>query len=113
MAITFTREDLPIRRLASGSLQTTPIFRFTGDTPGKKVYIQANIHGPEIAGIGAAYDLIGLLREEKQLRGSITIVPSINPVGLDTKIGGYQVGYADPNESVVGNFNRIYQMLVD
>lgn len=113
MAITMTREDLPLRRLASGALQSVPIFRFTGEQPGKKVYIQANIHGPEIAGIGAAYDLIGLLREEKNLHGSITVIPSINPVGLDTKVGGYQVGYADPNESVVGNFNRIYQMLVD
>jgi uncharacterized protein len=75
------------------------------------VYIQANIHGPEIAGIGAAHVLIDRLKQEPSIYGQITIVPSINPVGLDSKINGMQVGYADLNETVVGNFNRVYQLL--
>jgi predicted deacylase len=108
----FTRTDYPIRRLASGAQLNIPVYHFQGQS-GKHVYIQANIHGPEIAGIGAAHHLIKILQQMETINGSITLVPSVNPVGLDTKFGGYQVGYVDPNESAVGNFNRIYQMLVD
>ncbi|NWF69086.1 MAG: succinylglutamate desuccinylase/aspartoacylase family protein [Chloroflexi bacterium] len=111
MTIQFEHDSLLLRTLASGAQLRVPVFRFTGGA-GKNVYIQANIHGPEIAGIGAAHRLIDLLRAEPALHGSITIVPSINPVGLDAKINGMQVGYADLNETVVGNFNRVYQLLV-
>lgn len=111
MTIHYERQVIPIRRLASGAQLSVPLFRFKG-AGDKKVYIQANIHGPEIAGIGAAHVLIDKLKNEAAIHGEIVIVPSINPVGLDSKISGYQVGYVDLNESVVGNFNRIYQMLV-
>lgn len=111
MTVFISREDIPIRKLASGADLTIPVFRFEGEGD-KKVYIQANIHGPEIAGIGAAYDLIRFLNEQETINGTITIVPSVNPVGLNSKINGAQVGYADLNETVVGNFNRIYQLLV-
>lgn len=112
MTIRFERQNLLLRTLASGARLEVPIFRFIGDSGGKNVYIQANIHGPEIAGIGAAHRLIDLLHQESAIHGTITIVPSINPVALDSKINGMQVGYADLNETVVGNFNRIYQLLV-
>ena len=107
----FTYSKILMRTLASGNELNMPVFRFTGD-PGKKIHIQANIHGPEVAGVAALYRLIPLLRQEKTIHGEITIVPSINPVGFDQKYNGLQVGYADPNEYVVGNFNRTYQMLI-
>lgn len=110
MSLTPQREELHLRTLASGARLMVPVFRFSGGA-GKRVYIQANIHGPEIAGIGAAHVLIDRLQREPAMHGSITIVPSINPVGLDSKINGMQVGYADLNETVVGNFNRVYQLL--
>ncbi len=110
--VAFTREDIPIRSLASGAELRIPVYRITGESDRPKVYIQANIHGPEIAGIGAIYDVIEHLHEEPTIHGSLTIVPSVNPVGLNTKTNGLQTGYADPNETVVGNFNRIYKMLV-
>ncbi|MFN8375590.1 MAG: succinylglutamate desuccinylase/aspartoacylase family protein [Anaerolineae bacterium] len=111
MSTRFERETLLLRTLASGARLEVPVFRFTGDSGGKNVYIQANIHGPEIAGIGAAHRLIDRLLQEPAIHGTITVVPSINPVGLDSKINGMQVGYADLNETVVGNFNRVYQLL--
>jgi hypothetical protein len=107
----FTASYLKIRTLASGNILQIPVFTFAG-APGKKVYIQGNIHGPEVAGVAAAYRLVEILKKEKTINGTITIVPSVNPVGLDLKVNGLQVGYADPNEYAVGNFNRIYQMLV-
>jgi uncharacterized protein len=111
MTTRFERETVTLRTLASGAKLQVPVFRFMGDAGGKHVYIQANIHGPEIAGIGAAHRLIDRLMEETTIHGTITIVPSINPVALDSKINGMQVGYADLNETVVGNFNRVYQLL--
>jgi uncharacterized protein len=111
MSIHITCEDIPIRVLASGAQLSFPVFRAEGE-PGPKVYIQANIHGPEIAGIGAIYELLAILRQQETIHGSLTIVPSVNPVGLDSKINGLQVGYSDLNEHDYSNFNRIYQMLV-
>lgn len=110
--IQFTRHDIPLRTLASGAQLTVPVFRFTGDA-GPAVYIQANIHGPEIAGCGAIFELLKFLRAQETLHGSITLVPSINPVGLDTKIMGQQVGYMDLNDPSVSNWNRIYPLLVE
>lgn len=112
MPIVFQRDDIPIRGLASGAQLTIPVFTITGDRPGRKVYIQANIHGPEIAGIGAIHVLLGILRQQAHISGSLVVVPSVNPVGLDTKVNGLQTGYADPNETIVGNFNRIYSLPV-
>jgi uncharacterized protein len=110
--VIFERENVTIRTLASGATLTIPVFHVRGATERPKIYIQANIHGPEIAGIGAIYDLLASLRQQETINGSLTIVPSVNPVGLNSKINGMQVGYADLNETVVGNFNRIYKMLV-
>ena len=110
--VIFERENIAIRTLASGAKLTIPVFHVRGAVERPKIYIQANIHGPEIAGIGAIYDLLALLRQQETINGSLTIVPSVNPVGLNSKINGKQVGYADLNETVVGNFNRIYKMLV-
>lgn len=110
--IHFEREDIHLRSLASGAHLTIPIFHFSGGM-GKKVYIQANIHGPEIAGCGAIYALIDELHSQPTIHGTITLVPSINPVGLDTKINNLQVGYVDFNDSSAANWNRIYHLLVD
>lgn len=107
----FTYDEYPIRVNASGNIVKIPRYQFQGN-PGKYVHIQANIHGPEVAGIAACYDLIKRLQAEPAINGTITVIPSINPVGLDLKYNGLQVGYADPDETSVGNFNRIYQMLV-
>lgn len=107
----FERQNIPLRALGSGATLSIPIFRFTGG-PGKKVYIQANIHGPEIAGCGAIYELLQRLREETTLHGDVTLVPSINPVGLDTKINNLQVGYMDFNDTSTANWNRIYSLLI-
>jgi predicted deacylase len=100
-----------IRAQASGNDLRIPIYRFEGEGS-RRVHIQANIHGPEVAGVAACYELVKLLQAEAVIHGQITIVPSVNPVALDLKFNGLQVGYADPNEYTVGNFNRIYQMLV-
>lgn len=110
--IHFTREMLELHTLGSGNVLSVPVFRFEGE-PGKRAYIQANIHGPEIAGCGAIYELLGILQQQETLHGSVTLVPSINPVGLDTKIDGLQVGYKDLNDSGIANWNRIYTLLVD
>ncbi len=109
--IQFERRDIPLRRLASGTQVSIPTFRFTGDD-GPRVYIQANIHGPEIAGCGAIYEIVKFLHAQESLHGTVTLVPSINPIGLDTKIMGLQVGYMDLNDPSVANWNRIYPLLV-
>jgi uncharacterized protein len=112
MPTTITREDIHIRTLSSGAELRIPVFHVQGEGERPKVYIQANIHGPEIAGIGAIYNLLDLLRAEPRILGNLTIVPSVNPVALNSKVSGQPTGYHDLNEATVGNFNRIYQMPV-
>lgn len=108
--VDFTYRTIPLRSLASGNQLLVPVYHFQGGA-GRNVYIQANIHGPEVQGVAAAYRLVECLKAEAALHGSVTIVPSVNPVALDLKTNGLQVGYVDPNEYVVGNFNRVCPML--
>ena len=107
----FERQDIIIRTMASGDKLTIPVWKFSGEQPGYKVYIQANIHGPEIAGIGACRELINVLMKE-EICGSVVVVPTANPCGLNSKINNLQIGYTDLNDSAVGNFNREYKLLV-
>lgn len=109
--VAIRRDELHIRELASGGRLTIPVFRAGQADARPQVYVQANIHGPEIAGIGAAHFLLDALADLPQLNGHVVVVPSVNPVGLNSKINGMQVGYADLNETQVGNFNRIYHRL--
>jgi predicted deacylase len=87
-----------------------PVYHFQGDA-GRNVYVQAGMHGPEIQGIAVAYRLVEYLKAERTLHGSVTVVPAVNPAALDLKMNGLQVGYTDPNEHVVGNFNRVFPLL--
>ena len=54
----FTREDIKVRQLISGQDLEVPVFRFQGEGKGPDVYIQANIHGAEIQGNAAIYELL-------------------------------------------------------
>ncbi|MDG3088531.1 succinylglutamate desuccinylase/aspartoacylase family protein [Vibrio hannami] len=58
-----------------------PVMVFKGTKPGKKILVTAGVHGDEYNGIltaqKVARDLVG-----KELAGTVTIVPGINPTGM-------------------------------
>lgn len=98
---------IALQNLASGDTSTIIVEEFKGK-PGPKVYIQANIHGPEVAGIPVVKKLSEKLKKLDTISGSITLVFSANPIGLNTKIGGFPVGYINHSGDSSKNWNRIF-----
>lgn len=102
-----TLSTTPLLHLASGDTLTLQTYRFAG-TPGKKVYIQANLHGAEIAGNGVIQRLMDWLTglEPSQLRGEIWLVPLCNPVGVNTRAHQFSSGRFNPYDG--RDWNRIF-----
>lgn len=99
--------EMQIQQLPSGNIQSIVSYTFTGNS-GPKIYIQANIHGPEIAGCPVVNELIKFLENQPTINGTVVLVPSANPVGLNTKIGGLPIGYINHNGKTSHNWNRIF-----
>lgn len=110
--IHFKKEYLVVGQNASGRNLNVPVYRFTGEQPGPKVYIQSSIHGAEVQGNVVIYHLIQTLKTlceasaDTQLCGEIILVPNCNPVGSNLKSGEYTLGRFDPVNGQ--NWNRAY-----
>ncbi|MBE9190250.1 succinylglutamate desuccinylase/aspartoacylase family protein [Gloeocapsopsis crepidinum LEGE 06123] len=78
---------IPLIQLASGDRLSLQVYRFVGAKSGKKVYLQANLHGAEIAGNAVIYQLIEFLKtlQVTQLVGEVWLVPVCNPLGVNQR----------------------------
>jgi predicted deacylase len=75
-----------------------------GTNNGPHVYIQSSVHGSEVQGNLVILKLMELLSLEKKIKGKITLVPFVNPIATNNKIGTYTLGRYNP---VTGhNWNR-------
>ena len=101
----FSKEYLVVAQNASGRNMKVPLYRFKGEQPGPKVYVQSSIHGAEVQGNVVIYHLIQMLKETR-IRGEIILVPNCNPVGTNIKAGEYTLGRFDPINGT--NWNRGY-----
>jgi hypothetical protein len=99
---------LPLMQLASGDRLALQVYRFHGAQPGKKVYIQANLHGAEIAGNAVIYALIQWLSgvRAEQLSGEIWLVPVCNPLSVNTRSHHFSSGRYSPYDG--RDWNRIF-----
>jgi predicted deacylase len=82
-------------------------WRFTGDGDGPRVHLQAGVHADEIAGMLVLHKLLPRLRDAHdagRLRGTVTVVPQANPLGLTQFCQGRLVGRF--HEATNRNFNR-------
>lgn len=102
-----THKKLKLGGLSSGHSIYIDTYHIRSENKGLKVYIQAGIHGPEIAGIPLVWKLKDFL-SKNLIAGEVLLVPCANPWGLDTKIGNYQIGYINHNGDKFGNWNRIF-----
>ncbi|TDF34706.1 succinylglutamate desuccinylase/aspartoacylase family protein [Alteromonadaceae bacterium M269] len=100
-----TKDYLVVAQNASGRNLNVPVYRFVGEKPGPKVYIQSSIHGAEVQGNVVIYHLIEALKHA-ELKGEIILVPNCNPVGSNIKSGEYTLGRFDPVNGQ--NWNRGY-----
>ncbi len=99
---------IPLRQMASGDRLFLQVYKFTGAQPGKKVYIQSNLHGAEIAGNAVIHQLIEffLTLNDTDLTGEIYLVPVCNPMGTNERSHHFSSGRYCVYE--VKDWNRIF-----
>jgi predicted deacylase len=73
---------IPLIQLASGDRLSLQLYQFQGAQPGKKAYLQSNLHGAEISGNAVIQQLIEFLThlDPNQLCGEICLLPVCNPL---------------------------------
>ena len=99
---------IDLLKLASGDVLSLQLYKFIGDRPGKKAYIQANLHGAEIVGNGVIQQLIEYLTslDKLQLEGEIWLVPVCNPLGVNQRSHFFSTGRFNSYDGK--NWNRIF-----
>ena len=99
---------IPIASLASGDRLFLQLYKFVGHRPGKKVYIQSNLHGAEIAGNAVIHQLIELFNAlaPEHLTGEIWMVPGCNPLGMNERSHHFSSGRFNPYDGK--DWNRIF-----
>ncbi|MHC0064766.1 succinylglutamate desuccinylase/aspartoacylase family protein [Nostoc sp. UIC 10890] len=87
-------ETILLRQMASGDRLYLQLYKFIGAKPGKKVYIQSNLHGAEIAGNAVIHQLIEFLLtiNDTNLTGEIWLVPVCNPMGTNERAHHFSPG---------------------
>ncbi len=95
-------------QMASGDRISLQTYQFVGATPGKKVYIQANLHGAELAGNAVIHQLIEFLSDldASALAGEIWLVPVCNPLGMNQRSHHFAAGRYNHYDG--RDWNRIY-----
>jgi uncharacterized protein len=101
-------DTIPLVHLASGDRLALQVYKFTGIQPGPKVYIQANLHGSEIAGNAVIHHLVERLTAlgMDQLAGEIWLVPTCNPMGVNMRTHHFATGRFNPYDGK--DWNRIF-----
>ncbi|MFM1843011.1 MAG: hypothetical protein RLZZ490_1749 [Cyanobacteriota bacterium] len=101
-------ETIPFLTLASGDRLNLTLYRYQGSQPGKKCYVQANLHGGEIVGNGVIYELMQWLDQlpAGQLKGEICLVPVCNPLGTNQRSHFFATGRYNPYDG--RDWNRIF-----
>jgi predicted deacylase len=99
---------IPLIQLASGDQLFIQSYQFTGENPGKKVYLQSNLHGAEISGNAVINDVINFLitLDKTQLTGEILLVPVCNPLGVNQRSHYFSSGRYNPYDGK--DWNRIF-----
>ncbi|MBD1937937.1 succinylglutamate desuccinylase/aspartoacylase family protein [Microcoleus sp. FACHB-68] len=99
---------IPLLQLASGDRLSLQVYKFAGIQPGKKVYLQANLHGAEIVGNAVIHQLIEFLMtlDASQLAGEIWLLPVCNPLGTNQRGHNFSTGRFNSYDGK--DWNRIF-----
>jgi len=97
-----------LRQMASGDVLSLQVYKFIGANAGKKVYIQSNLHGAEIAGNAVIHQLISFLQtiNDTDLAGEVWLVPVCNPMGTNERSHVFSSGRYCVYEAK--DWNRIF-----
>lgn len=72
-------------RIKESYLKSDPrvkVLTYEGDKKGPQVFIMAGIHGGENSGIQVGFELRGRLKDMKDLKGTVTLIPLVNVDGF-------------------------------
>jgi len=105
--MTFAQHHIDLPGDAPG--QTTRLYWYTAGPEGAetKVHLQAALHADEQPGTMAIHHLLPMLREADaagQLKARFALFPSVNPLGLSTRVLRRHIGRYDLETGV--NYNR-------
>ncbi len=106
----FERLQYPIKTLPNGDSLNLNAFRLTGSASGPHIHIQSSVHGAEVQGNAVILELMDYL-SKNEFRGSITFIPTANPMAINNKSGTFTQGRFNPHSG--NNWNRNYQNLED
>ena len=100
--------NIDLAKLASGDTLSLQIYKFIGKQPGKKVYIQSNLHGAEIVGNAVIQQLIEFFSglNNNQIKGEIWLVPVCNPLGTNQRSHCFSTGRFNSYDGA--DWNRIF-----
>lgn len=103
-----TISKIPIQYLASGDRLFIQVYKFVGTQPGKKVYLQSNLHGAEIVGNAIIHQLIEFLTtlDDSQVTGEIWLVPACNPLSTNQRHHNFATGRYNVYDGK--DWNRIF-----
>lgn len=103
-----TISTIPIQQLASGDCLYIQVYKFIGTKPGKKAYLQSNLHGAEIVGNAVIHQLIEFLMtlDDSQLAGEIWLVPVCNPLSTNHRTHFFSTGRFNVHDGK--DWNRIF-----
>jgi len=88
-------------------------WRLHGDGTGPRAHLQAGVHADEIAGMLVLHRLLPVLQQaqaEGRLRGTVTLVPQANPLGIGQFRQGRVLGRF--HDASGQNFNRHFDSSV-
>ena len=100
MSVKASRNEIEIGERADRSRIALPIIEYKG-APGPSVFIGAGIHGDELTGQASLWRLYDYL-EDKEIKGTITIMPMLNPDGLNFGVRGIPEADVDLNRLYPG-----------
>lgn len=101
-------ETIDWLHLTSGDHLCLQVYKFVGDQPGPKAYLQANLHGAEIVGNAVIYELIEHFStlNSSEINGEVWLVPVCNPLGSNQRSHFFSTGRFNPYDGK--DWNRIF-----
>lgn len=99
------KQSFIVQQLATGENLEVHSYTFGDTAAGPKIYLQANLHGPEIFGTALLVRLVQQLEKSEGWPGTIVVVPCANPMGVQQT--GYNSMTGRWNARDGANWNRI------
>jgi predicted deacylase len=101
----YQKKNIVVQQSANGEKISVHAHIFSG-TPGPTVYLQGNLHGPEVFGTALLIELIEEIKNGMDIKGTLVIVPCANPMAVGQVAYNSMVGRWNPQSGV--NWNRIF-----